>query len=303
MSEYILSCCSTVDLTGKHLEHRKIHFLRMKYELDGVTHEDNFGDTVPLSSFYHAMELGAEPKTSQINVFEYLSYFENFLKQGKDILHVSFSSGLSGTVNSARMAASVLSQRYTDRKILVLDSLAGSSGYGMLMDYAADLRDSGLPLLEVAARIEQNKLKLHHWFYSTTLKYYIRGGRVSKTAGLFGEILGICPLLCVDAAGRLIPKEKVRSHKRVIRTIVEKMKQTAENGTAYSGKCYISHSNCEEDARQVAELVMQNFPNLDGKPEIYHIGATIGSHSGPGTVALFFWGIPREASPASATQP
>ena len=239
------------------------------------------------------MQDGADTKTSQINASEYEEYFESLLKEGKDILHVSLSSGISGTFNSARIAKEDLEERYPDRKIFVVDSLGASSGYGLLMDRLADLRDEGKTLEEVYEWVEAHKLNMHHWFFSTDLTFYVKGGRISKAAGLFGGALNICPLLNMDNQGRLIPRFKIRTKKKVIRTIADKMEECADEGLNYSGKCYISHSACYEDARAVADLVEARFPKLNGKVEIYSIGTTIGSHTGPGTVALFFWGKER----------
>ena len=140
---------------------------------------------------------------------------------------------------------------------------------------------------------EANKLRLHHWFFSTDLTFYVRGGRISKAAGWFGTVLRICPLLNMDDLGRLIPREKIRSKSKVIRAIVDKMAEHAQDGLNYSGKCYISESACMEDAQAVAKLVEERFPHLNGKVLINSIGTTIGSHTGPGTVALFFWGDER----------
>jgi DegV family protein with EDD domain len=141
--------------------------------------------------------------------------------------------------------------------------------------------------------VEANKLNLHHWFFSSDLTFFIKGGRISKTAGFFGGMLNICPLMNVDFQGRLIPRFKIRSKKRVIQAIVDKMAEFAQDGTDYSGKCYISQAACYEDARAVADLVEARFPKLNGKVLINSIGTTIGSHTGPGTVALFFWGSQR----------
>ena len=174
-----------------------------------------------------------------------------------------------------------------------MDSLGASSGYGLLMDRLADLRDEGKTIDEVYEWALAHRLNLHHWFFSTDLTFYIKGGRISKTAGFVGGMLNICPLLNMDSQGRLIPRYKIRTKKKVIRAIVDKMEECAQDGTGYSGKCYMSHSACYEDARAVADLVEERFPNLDGKVEINDIGTTIGSHTGPGTVALFFWGEER----------
>ena len=246
-----------------------------------------------LDDFYKAMSEGADTKTSQINADEYEKYFEGFLKQGKDLLHVTLSSGISGTINSALIAADNLKEKYPDRKIYVIDSLAASSGYGLLMDKVADLRDAGMGIDELKNWIEDNKLRVNHWFFTTDLTFFIKGGRVSKVSGFVGNLLNICPLLNVDYQGKLIPREKIRTKKKVIAETVNKMILNADNGTDYSDKCYISMSACIEDAQAVAKLVEEKFPKLNGKVLINNIGTTIGSHTGPGTVALFFWGEKR----------
>lgn len=293
MSDYILSCCSTADLSKEHFLQRDIHYICFHFELDGKSYMDDLGESIPFDQFYQAMADGADTKTSQINADEFEEYFEPFLKEGKDILHVTLSSGISGVVNSANVAKSNLEEKYPDRKIFIVDSLGASSGYGLLMDKLADLRDGGKPIDEVYQWVEANKLRLHHWFFSTDLTFYVKGGRISKTAGFMGGVLSICPLLNMDNLGRLIPRYKIRTKRRVIEAIVNKMEEFAENGLEYSGKCYISESACMEDARAVADLVESRFPKLNGKVEINSIGTTIGSHTGPGTVALFFWGSPR----------
>lgn len=239
------------------------------------------------------MTAGAETKTAQINAYEFEAYFEPFLQEGRDILHLCLSSGITGVINSARIARETLLERYPERKIYLVDSLAASSGCGLLMDRLADLRDSGMDIDTLYQWAEENKLRVHHWFFSTDLTFYIKGGRISKTAGAVGTMLGICPLMNVNVEGKLIPREKIRTKKRVMQAIVDKMAQYAEGGSEYSGKCYMSHSACFEDARQVADRIEARFPRLDGPVEIHDIGTTIGSHSGPGTVAVFFWGAPR----------
>ena len=290
MSKFILSCCSTVDLTEEHLKERDIKYICYHFTMDGTVYPDDFGKTVSNDEFYQKLVDGADATTSQVNYDEFVEYFTPFLEQGYDILHVCMSSGITGVFNSANIAKNDLMEKYPDRKIILVDSLAASSGYGLLMDTAAARRDEGLSAEELAKWIEENRLKVHHWFFSSDLTFFVKGGRVSKTAGAIGGMLGICPLLNVDHEGRLIPREKVRPKKRVIHRIVEMMKEHAEGGLAYSGKCYICHSACYNDARAVADLVEAAFPNLDGKVLINNIGTTIGSHTGPGTVALFFWG-------------
>lgn len=294
MSDYILSCSSTVDLTPQQMEKRDIRYICFHFILDGQDHPDDMGKSISTEELYERMTNGAEAKTSQVTVAEYTEYFEQLLQEGKDILHVEFSSGLSGSFNSARLAVEDLKEKYPERKLYLVDSLGASSGYGLIMETLADLRDSGMEIDEAYAWVEENKLRMHHWFFSTDLTFYIKGGRISKTAGTVGTILGICPLLNMDDLGRLRPREKIRTKKKVIRRIVEMMENHAQDGLAYSGKCYICHSACLEDAKAVAALVEEKFPDLQGKVEIYPIGATIGSHTGPGTVALFFWGDERK---------
>ena len=294
MSDYILSCCSTADLTKEQFLRRNINYICFHYAIDGEEHMDDLGESMPFDVFYDRIAKGADTRTSQINISEYVDYFSSFAEQGKDIVHVSLSSGISGTVNSARNAALIVRERYPERKIYVVDSLAAASGYGLLMDAAADMRDSGMNAEELVNWLEEKKLYMHHWFFSTDLSTFVRGGRISKTSAVFGGILEICPLLNVDVSGRLTARSKVRTKKKVIQEIVKRMEAFAENGLDYSGKCYISNSACLEDAQAVASLIEERFPKLDGKVGIYNVGTTIGSHTGPGTVALFFWGSKRE---------
>ena len=294
MGDYIISCCSTADLTEEHFRSRDIHYICFHYELDGKQYPDDLGKSMPFPEFYAAMANGAMTKTSQINAEEFEAYFEPFLKDGKVILHVCLCSGITGVINSAMIAKTNLEEKYPQRKICIVDSLAASSGYGLLMDKIADQRDAGLSLGELEQWILAHRLEVNHWFFSTDLTFYIRGGRISKTAGFVGGLLNICPLLNVNDEGKLIPRSKIRTKRKVIAAIVERMKENAANGADYADKCYISQSACLEDAKAVAALVEEYFPHLKGKVEINDIGTTIGSHTGPGTVALFFWGKRRE---------
>ena len=293
MRDYIISCCSTADLTEEHFKTRDISYICFHFELNGKEYADDLGKSIPFDKFYSAMANGADTKTSQVNADEFEHYFESFLKEGKDILHVTLSSGISGVVNSAMIAKETLEERYPDRRILIVDSLGASSGYGLLMDKLADLRDDGKSLDEVFHYAESHRLNVQHGFFSTDLSFYVKGGRISKTAGAIGGVLNICPLLNINNQGKLIPRYKIRTKKKVIRAIVDQMAKYADDQTDYSGKCYISHSDCYEDAKAVADLVESRFPHLNGKVEINSVGTTIGSHTGPGTVALFFWGQTR----------
>lgn len=293
MSDYILSCCSTSDLSAEHYVDRDIKTVLFHFIVDGKDYMDDFGKSYPFDKFYADMEAGAMTKTSQVSAGEYYAFFEPFLKEGKDILHVTLSSGLSGTYQSCCNAVSMLKEKYPERKIYVVDSLGASSGYGLLMDKLADLRDSGMDIDSLRAWAEEHKLEVHHWFFSTDLKYYVRGGRISKTSGFLGNLLHICPLLNMDEDGHLVPREKIRTIKKVEKTIVDKMEQFATDGLDYNGKVYISMSNCMDLARPVADMVEERFKKMNGKVLINSIGTTIGSHTGPGTVALFFFGKKR----------
>lgn len=293
MADFQLTSCSTTDLSQEYFENRNIGVKYFHFELGGKDYLDDMGKSVPPKELFERMLAGEDTKTSQVTMGEYIEFFEPYLQEGRDILHIAFSSGLSGSYNSARLAAEELAPKYPDRKLYVIDSLAASTGHGLVLDKAADLRDEGKSIDEVRDWIETNKNRAHHWFFSSDLTFFIRGGRVSKTAGAIGTVLGICPLLNVNDEGKLIPREKIRGKKKVEKRIVEVMEQHAENGLDYTGKVFISNSDCYEDARAVADLIEEKFTKMNGKVEIYSIGATIGSHTGPGTVALFYWGDER----------
>ena len=293
MPGYVLSCCSTADVTRDWLEARDIKYLFFNYYLDGEVCKDDFGATNPPAQLYAKMLAGADAKTSQISAGDYMAHFEQFLAAGQDVVHVTLSSGISGTFNSACAARDQLAEKYPDRHVYVVDSLAASSGYGLLMDKLAELRDSGMGAAELAAWAEEHKNEVQHWFFSSDLTFFIRGGRISKAAGLVGGMLKICPVMDVAPDGSLAVKEKIRTKAKAINRVVEKMEELAEDGLDYSGKCYISQSECKADALEVAARVEERFPKLDGKVEVFPIGATIGVHTGPGTVALFFWGKKR----------
>ncbi|MBQ7364699.1 MAG: DegV family protein [Clostridia bacterium] len=293
MSRYVITCCSTVDLTEDKLKALDVSYVPFHYFLDETSFEDDLYHSLSPSSFYKALLDGAEPKTAQVNTEEFTAFFEPFLAAGQDILHLSFSSGLSGTSQSARVAADDLKERYPDRRIVVIDTLAASSGYGLFVAMAAEMRLDGQSLDTVAAWAEANKKSVHHWFFSTDLSFFVKGGRLSRVSGWFGTVLKICPLLNMDKDGHLTPRYKLRGKKRAMEAMIDKIKECAVGGESYQGKCYLSHSDCYGDARAVADAIEAYAPTLKGKIEIYNIGPTIGCHTGPGTVALFFIGNER----------
>ena len=290
-SNYILSTCSTCDMTNEFCEKRDIHYAKFHYFINGDEYIDDMGKTMTSEKFYERItEKGIEVKTSQVNVAEFIEYFTPFLKSGKDILHISTSTGISGVYNSAKIAASELSKEFPERKIYVIDSLGASSGMGLIMDRLADMRDYGKSIDELRDWVEENKLKLHHWFCTCDLSFFIKGGRVSKAAGFVGSMLKICPVLNVSNEGRLTPKMKIRTKQKAIAELCNKMIENAKDGLEYAGKCFISQSDCFKDARWLADMIEEKFKKLSDRVQIYNIGTTIGSHTGPGTIALFFWG-------------
>ncbi|MBR0423577.1 MAG: DegV family protein [Clostridia bacterium] len=294
MNPYILSCCSTFDLDKEYFEKRNISYACFHFSINGKNYTDDLGQSISFEDFYKKISpKGTEVKTSQVNVGEFIEYFTPFLEKGLDILHVSLSSGLSGVYNSALIAKKELEEKFPERKIYVVDSLGGSSGGGLLMDKLADLKDSGKTIDELFNWAEENKLNIHHWFFSTDLSFYIRGGRISKAAGFVGTLLKICPVLNVNSQGKLTPILKVRTKTKAITEAFNKMVENAQDGDNYAERCFISHSACYEDAKALADLIENHFKHLKGKVKINNIGTTIGSHTGPGTVALFFWGKKR----------
>lgn len=293
MSDFIVTSCSTADMPLEFFKSRNVPFVCFHFVMDGTEYEDDLGQSMSFEEFYKKISEGAQPTTSQVNVAQFMEFFEPFLKEGKDILHISLSSGLSGSYNSALIAREELMEKYPERKIMIVDSLGASSGYGLLLTSACDMRDGGSTMEEIFQWLEDNKLRVNHWFFSTDLTSYYRGGRISAASNLFGTMLNICPLLNMNNEGKLIPRAKYRGKKHVIEEIVKRIEENADNKLDYSGRCYISNSACYEDARKVADLIESKFHKLNGKIMINSVGTVIGAHTGPGTVALFFYGDKR----------
>lgn len=293
MSDFIVTSCSTADMPLEFFKSRNVPFVCFHFVMDGTEYEDDLGQSMSFEEFYKKISEGAQPTTSQVNVAQFMEFFEPFLKEGKDILHISLSSGLSGSYNSALIAREELMEKYPERKIMIVDSLGASSGYGLLVTSACDMRDGGSTMEEIFRWLEENKLRVNHWFFSTDLTSYYRGGRISAASNLFGTMLNICPLLNMNNEGKLIPRAKYRGKKHVIEEIVKRIEEHADNKLDYSGRCYISNSACYEDARKVADLIESKFHKLNGKIIINSVGTVIGAHTGPGTVALFFYGDKR----------
>ena len=292
--KFTLSCCSTVDLPYSYMESRDIPVLFYTYVVDGREYDDDMGrDPEALPRFYGFLKEGKLPQTSQINVAAYTEFFEKLLDKGGDVLHIAFTSGQSGSVHNAFLAAEELKDRYPGQRLVVIDSLCSSSGYGLLVDYAADMRDEGKTLDEVAQWVLDNRNKVHHQFFSSDMNQFRRTGRVSGAAAAVATVLNICPIMRLDDKGAIKAYSKVRGKKKAVETTVDTMEQCAQNGRDYDGKCFVCHSQCPEDARLVIEAVEERFPKLKGKIRLCDIGTIIGSHAGQGTVAVFFMGNER----------
>ncbi|MBQ9390853.1 MAG: DegV family protein [Lachnospiraceae bacterium] len=291
MGDYILSCCSTADLSKEDFENRDIHYISNSYEIDGIRYIDDLGESVTYPEFYQAIREGAITKTSHIDKEEYVEYFEGFLQEGKDILHITLSSGLSNTVSYANEARKELDAKYPDRTIYIVDSMAASSGYGLIMETLADKRDQGASLKELYRWIIENRMNMNHILFSTDISTYLRGGKLSKRSTILSNMMDYCQLLYMNYLGELVAKGRVRGKKNAYNAIVDKAVEVA--GTDYDGKVFISNSDCLEDAKNVASMLKERLPKINGDISIKNIGNTIGSHSGPGTVAIYLWGATR----------
>ena len=254
--------------------------LSFRFE-DGVEH---FNSEMNPHDFYEKMRSGGVSKTSAVNSDSFERLFEESLKAGKDVLYIGFSSGISGTFNSARLAAEDLSDAYPDRTIVTIDSLCASAGEGLLLYFACQNRNNGMSLLENEKNIRDMILKLAHWFTVEDLVYLKRGGRVSAAAAFAGGVLGIKPVMHVDNEGHLINVSKVRGRAASIKAIAQKYFESALD--AENGVYFISHGDCVEDAKALEKIIIDKCSNKCKL--ITNVGTVIGSHSGPGTLALFF---------------
>ena len=293
MSEYIISCESTADLTDRHFSERGVIYVCFTFTLDGVDYRDDYGKSMDIHEFYRRMREGAMTSTSQVTVAQYEEAWRPWLSEGKDIYHLTLSAGISGSYNSACLAAEELRAEFPQRRIYVTDSLTASSGFGMLVDLACDKRDEGADIEELDSYINSIRGKSNAWFFTDDLTYLFRGGRVSRTAFVLGTALKVCPLLRVNAEGRLVPAARLRGTKKVIEACEKRMLERADGGSDYDGYCYISHSEADEEVAELKALIERDFPRLR-EVKVFDIGTVIGSHTGPGTVALFFMGKEKE---------
>lgn len=287
MREFFITTDSTVDLPKEYLEENQNLVLSLAYILDGITYQDMNG--LPSKEFYDKVRAGALPSTSQINPEQAKEVFEPIIKEGRDILHIGFSSGLSGSFNSARIAADELKETYPESKIIVIDSLCASMGEGLLLYKANEMKKRGSSIDEIAEWVTKYRKHICHNFTVDDLNHLHRGGRISKATAVIGTMVNIKPVLHVDNDGKLVAIGKVRGRKKSLNELVDRMAKQIEG---YENDIFmISHGDCPEDAEYVAEQVKLRFGIQ--KVMINPVGPVIGAHSGPGTIALFFIGDPR----------
>lgn len=286
MRDYVITTDNNADLPDSYYKEHGVGCVYLSYSMDGkhYTHE-NF---LPVEEFYAKMRAGSLPTTAQVNPEDARKLFEPYLKKEKDIIHIAFSSGLSGTYNSCRIAAQELMEEYPERSVVVVDSLAASLGQGLLVYLAQKMKEDGEDMETVARWAEEHRKNIVHLFTVDDLNHLYRGGRVTKTTAVLGGMLNIKPVLHVDDEGKLVPLGKVRGRKKSLLELVSLMDKKIGS---YAGSCdtiFISHGDCREEAEFLSEKVKEKYHI---KTEIInHVGATIGAHSGPGTMALFFVG-------------
>lgn len=285
--EYVITTDSTVDLSKEFLNEKEITVLSLSYILDGVTYKDMEGLTG--KEFFDKLRNGSLPTTSQINPEEAKETFEQIVKEGKDILHIAFSSGLSGTYNSCRIAAEDLMEEYPESKMIVIDSLCASMGEGLLLYKAIELKEEGKSLEELADWVEANKLHICHNVTVDDLFHLHRGGRISKATAVLGSMVKIKPIIHMDNEGKLVVIGKERGRKKSITNLVDRMEK--QMGEYDNSTCMITHGDCEEDALYLKTLLEERFGVK--KVIIHGIGSVIGSHTGPGVLAVFFMGDER----------
>ena len=286
---YLITTDNMADLPEEYLKEKQLLTMSLTYLLDGQTY--NAENSLPYQEFYKKMREGCMPTTSQINPQEAKEKLAEFLKINKNIIHIAFSGGLSGTFNSVRLAAQELMEEQPDCRITVIDSLAASMGEGLLVYKALEQQEAGLSYEEMVEWIESNKLHVCHYFTVDDLFHLYRGGRVSKAAAVLGTMINLKPVLHVDAEGHLIPLSKVRGRKKSLNALVDGMEKQMGSFREKNDIIFLSHGDCYEDALYVQEQIKKRF-GIE-KFMISPVGPTIGAHSGPGTVALFFMGEAR----------
>lgn len=290
MRDFVIMTDSCCDMSEEMAKELGLYVLPLMFHLKNQDYRNYLdGREISFKDFYSQIRGGETASTSAVNVGDFESAMRSILQEGKDILLITFSSALSTTYQSAVIAAEDLRSEFPDAKILVVDSLCASLGQGLLVYLCAQEQQQGKSLEEVGSFAEETRSKVCHWFTVDDLNHLKRGGRVSSAAALFGTMLSIKPVLHVDDAGRLIPVSKTRGRKASLLAVVDEMEKSAIDPKDQT--IFISHGDCAEDAQFVADEVRRRF----GTQSIFinYVGPVIGSHSGPGTIALFFIGKTR----------
>jgi len=279
MNEFVIITDSACDISSELLSAWDVKYQSLTFRFDDEDKEYK-NDDMSASDFYDKMRNGAVAKTSAINIEQFKELFREELAQGRDVLYLAFSSGLSNTYNAGRLAAEELLEEFPDRRVIAVDTLCASAGQGLLVKLAADKKKAGATIEEVARFVMENRLKLAHWFTVDDLKYLKRGGRVSPTAAFFGGMLNIKPVMHVDDEGKLVPVSKVRGRRAALREIADKYKDLATDNTVF-----ISHGDCMTDVEEIKKMLEDEGADVQ---VITYVGPVIGAHSGPGTLAVFY---------------
>ena len=286
MNEFVIMTDSSSDLPKSVAEDLGVRVIPLEVNMEG---DIRLSDEIDIKEFYDYLRAKHGAKTSAINLDRFTKEFEKVLSEGKDVLYIGFSSGLSATYMASKNAAEEVLEAHPDRKVIALDSLCASLGQGLLVKLAVDKKNSGATIEEVAEYVESIKPNLVHWFTVEDLFFLKRGGRVSATTAVVGTMLQIKPILHVDDEGKLVSMDKVRGRQGSIKALFDKMKATAIEPEKQT--VYISHGDCYDDAKKLADMVREELGVTDIL--ISEIGPVIGAHSGPGTVALFYLGTRR----------
>lgn len=289
MNKFIITSDTTADLPMDYIEKNEIGILPMSFQMEGKAYSGD--EKLDVKDFYNKMRNGSMPTTSQINPIQAKAKLVEYLKKGYDVLHISFSSGLSGSYNNVRIAAMELNEEYTKNKVIVVDSLSVSLGEALLVNKAVELKNQGNSIDEVAMWLEENKSKVCQLFTVDDLNHLYRGGRVSKTTAILGSVIGVKPIIHVDDEGRLIPIAKVRGRKQSLSKLIENMEKSIGRYVSENKIIFISHGDAYEEAEALGDRIKEKFGIKDIM--ISPIGPIIGAHSGPGTVAVFFIGEKR----------
>lgn len=281
---------SCSDLPAEYIKkHDDLTVLPLTYSLDGKEYRDDGWVSISMEDFYGRMRRGSISTTSLINVQRFLEAFTPCLEKGEDILYIAFSSALSGTCQNAMIAAGDLREQFPERRITVIDSLCACMGFGMLVTLAQQKKEEGMGYDELVAWVDDEKLRAVHWFTVDNLNHLRRGGRLSTTSAFLGTILSIKPVLHVSDEGKLVPVEKVKGRRNALRSLVERTAQTIVDPEQQT--LFINHGDALEEARTVADMIRERINIRD--ITINPIGPVIGSHAGPGTIAVFFMGTGR----------